>query len=48
MTISINIKNNPSVFTSLEHKFKRWYCTQKLALNVCLKISGKKNKSDLN
>ena len=37
--------NNPCEITAIEHKFKRWFCTQKSDLNVRLKISDYKNKS---
>ena len=29
-----------------EHKFKKWFCTQKPVWNVRWKISNKENKSD--
>ena len=33
------LHNNLCDFTALEHKFKRWFCTQKMVLNVRLKIT---------
>ena len=29
------LQNNFGEFTTQEHKFKRWFCTQELVLNVC-------------
>ena len=29
------IETNFSEFTALEHKFKKWFCTQNPVLNIC-------------
>ena len=39
--------NNLCEFTALEHKFKRWFCTQKSVLKVRFKdFWYKRNKSN--
>ena len=41
------INNNLCEFTTQENKFKRWFCTHKMVLNIQKRYLINKNKSDL-